>query len=1070
MRLFAFVIGAFLLAGGSLPAQEPAYRDDLRFAERLRARGDSDLALEYLQKMAKGASADLAKELPLEFAKTRLRVASNEPDTGKRLALYRQAREDFASFIRGNRGHPRVAEANVEIARVLNLQGKTELSKAYLTDDAKAKVAAAKQARATLQEASERLDAAAKELEGVLAKAPDPETTSDKALKKQYETERRRLEDEVLQTRLDRALNLYDQAQTFDLESSDDALAAGSQRLQDAIKLLQPIDGGPPASPIKWKATAWLGRCIARIDTAAKGRSKLAEVIGSRSPAAAEGERLARYFRLLIIDEKPEEEEKKKTTATSWGNLPGVRGIIIESAERWRRDYPRYHKAPEGYGISYLLAQTYLGQAEATKNKPQADKFRDAARALLREVEEGENEFTERARRLKIAVLARQGVFKRPIKNLRSFEEFYVRAQFEDSEISRLAKEAKDFKEFQKKRQAHLDTLLDSLQRALSLPEVKKGKVPLLELNRARLGLAYWSLVASKYRQAVAVGEGFARADPRSAQAAQAAIYALEAYPRLIAETQKALADPDSKEKVSEEDVTRERNAMFRLARYMEERWPREQAGDKARHEIGLQLLREKNYAEGIKRLAAVSPGYSQYALAQWQLAGGAFEAAKESVEPITGDRPGDYRRRGLAALASIPESALGHDPETNAVYVRAKAIVVQEWYKAKRFKDMEGLLGSLLARLPKLRLGRDEAEDAKVRAELRGGLVAIGLFSRYGQAEVAFNAGDHKTVLALLDPLVDQLNKDEATPEKAGLKGDPRLAMAMLAMALKSNIQEGKIDRTDAALDALDKVSGEGGDGGANNILKLLAFLIRQQVDDLRKKGDKEDLAKAVKGYTAILDKRIRKQKDLTPEFIRVLADCYASMGQHAKAAGELAKVPPPKAKDGPEVLNYKAVQLLQVRELRLAGGKNHLKEASKLMDAVMGTVKSPGWGRRDLNALIEQGKLLEAKAEYPQGFGLFANLVKQLVRRAGTDPRLKERYLECHFHMVRCYLKNGLHKGKSKAERDKVLRTAARQILDLEKSWDGFGSDSSKKRYDEMFEEYPELWKMHEALKKGK
>ena len=37
---------------------------------------------------------------------------------------------------------------------------------------------------------------------------------------------------------------------------------------------------------------------------------------------------------------------------------------------------------------------------------------------------------------------------------------------------------------------------------------------------------------------------------------------------------------------------------MFRLGRYMEERWPRDHAGDMARHEIGLLLFRDENDAE----------------------------------------------------------------------------------------------------------------------------------------------------------------------------------------------------------------------------------------------------------------------------------------------------------------------------------------------------------------------------------------------------------------------------------------------------------------------------------------
>src|SRR5262245_38101630 len=96
-----------------IQAREPAFREDVRFAETLRARGDNDLALEFLQKLQKDASPELQKELPLEFAKTRLRVAGEQPETTRRLALYKLAREDLQKFIAANPGHPRVAEANL---------------------------------------------------------------------------------------------------------------------------------------------------------------------------------------------------------------------------------------------------------------------------------------------------------------------------------------------------------------------------------------------------------------------------------------------------------------------------------------------------------------------------------------------------------------------------------------------------------------------------------------------------------------------------------------------------------------------------------------------------------------------------------------------------------------------------------------------------------------------------------------------------------------------------------------------------------------------------------------------
>src|SRR3954471_13385627 len=95
-RRFALLAWAVLAAGTEFAAaQEPAYREQMRFVNELRARHYNDLALEYLQMLSKGPSPELARELPLEMAKTRLEGAADEPDSAKRLALYGQARTDL---------------------------------------------------------------------------------------------------------------------------------------------------------------------------------------------------------------------------------------------------------------------------------------------------------------------------------------------------------------------------------------------------------------------------------------------------------------------------------------------------------------------------------------------------------------------------------------------------------------------------------------------------------------------------------------------------------------------------------------------------------------------------------------------------------------------------------------------------------------------------------------------------------------------------------------------------------------------------------------------------------------
>jgi hypothetical protein len=1026
-RRFAVPICAVLLGSTlMLSAQEPAYQEDLRFVEQLRKRKDSKLALELLQKLKKGAPPALARELMLEEAKTRLEAADEEPDSATRLKLYQEARAGLRQFIAKNPTHPRVAEANLDIARLLNLQGKTELSRALMSDDKKTREAGEKRARATLEDAHKRLEAAAVALEKRRGTLPDPDSAKDKAKRDQLLAQRRRLDERVYETKLDLAMNLYSQWQT-----GNDA------KLQPTVKALQALaDASPANSPVRYKALAWLGRCQQVTETSsARARATYAKVLDTKAPAAAEGRRLAGYFQLLLTAESPLDEQKK--------DLPA---ILVKNAEAWRKSYPRFHRTPEGFGVSFLLAKTYVGQASNPKlKKPDQDLNLARARLLLSEIDSSENEFTEQARRLKLTVLERQGAFTKKVAQLNTFEECYVRAEYE---IGRLRVD-----KGKKERDEHVATLIAALTRALSRGDAKKQ--PPQQLHKARLTLAYWCLVGGKLREAIEFGEGLAREAPNVPQAPLAAAYALEAYSRLI-----------GLRKAASEDVAEERAGMFRLARYMEERWPGDLAGDMARYEIGLLLVRDGNLQEAIKKLSGVTPGYANLARARALLAYACTQAEKESLPPIIGDRTGDYRRRSRAAMASIPESVLGSDPETNTIYVGARAVVLRELFPAKRYAEMEEESGKLLARLPGLRFSADGKEDQARRADLRDQFLAITLSARWGLADAAFAEGDHARVLDLLSPLVAKLGKSEESPEKSVLKQNRQLAGPLLALAMKSSIQLNKTAETEAALEALDAVSAE--EGGS--VMKQLAFLIRQQVEELRKKGDKAALAQATKAFTAILDKRIAKQKP-DAEFLLVLADCYSSMGQHGKAAGELGKVVLPKkapAKGSDEEKLVQTVSLRRVRELRLSKTKANLKKASEEMQKILGTPKEPGWGRRSLSALKENGLLLEEQEQWKEAFGVWKPLVTQLARKA-SEPRLKETYLECYYHMVLCYYKYGQTLG-TKVERLKYARGAAQQALDLEKSWEGFGSDASKKRFEELFGQETTLREQYQALKKGR
>ncbi|HZY85158.1 MAG TPA: hypothetical protein VFE78_10035, partial [Gemmataceae bacterium] len=122
------------------------------------------------------------------------------------------------------------------------------------------------------------------------------------------------------------------------------------------------------------------------------------------------------------------------------------------------------------------------------------------------------------------------------------------------------------------------------------------------------------------------------------------------------------------------------------------------------------------------------------------------------------------------------------------------------------------------------------------------------------------------------------------------------------------------------------------------------------------------------------------------------------------------------------------------------------------------------------DLEALKERGQLLEAQGKYAPAFNLWASLVRQLVKQAAADNAKKEHYLECYYHMTWCLYKHG--QGADTPEKKaKATRDAAQQIVQVERRWEGFGSDASKKRYADLLSAEPALKEAYEQLKgKGK
>jgi tetratricopeptide (TPR) repeat protein len=1062
------ILGAwmFLAAGGVglVSAQEPAHVEDMRFVQALRQRGDHDLALVFLQQMAKTLPPALAIELPLELAKTRLAAASEELDTAKRLAMYVQAREDFEKFLAANKGHPRAAEARLDITEVAVMQGRTQLSKALAQDTPEGRTTEGAKARLILEDAGNKLKEAHKELKLQLEKLDDPKTPQEKATKA-------RLEEEKLRAELNIGLNLFDQGLSFPREDAKQAvLIERGKRIEAAKKELAKLGGGNENNSVTWVAKAWQGRCERELDNPTEARRQFTTIIdaASRNTKVAEGYRLARYFRMLVIEEDATDKTKIAT--------------LEDAGTRWLKDYPRLWNTPEGYGVRFSLAKVHLAKTEDPKlPKEQVAKELEKARVLLRDLELSENEFSDRARRLKIDVVVKQGGFSKKIEQLKTFDECFLRAQFEIDQVSEDIKKQPTAKP-DDLRKVRIESALAALDRGLNLPEVKDKNSP--EINKARSMQVYFCFNSHRYRDAIKAGEKLARTDPKSPQAPSSATFAIQAYSQLLAEKeamQQAVGDlkNDKGEKVSAEqfaaDLEDDRSKMIDFTRYVLERWPKETAGDLARHQMALMLSRKKdvkeedkakNTQEAIKYLGAINSTYPSYVFSQYLLAKTAMQAEKEKLEPIKDAGPViSYRQRAIAALESIPDQA-STDPQANLIFLLGKCELAEEYYKEKKFDQMDKLAIALLPKLGTMKLSDADEKDKEYHEGFHARLVTIQLFARYGLADAAFTKGEFPKVAELLDPLIDEM---KAKPDHPA-KNNKDLAQGLLGMSLRTSIQTGNLERARLVIQVLQQVSPEDPAArGSPLILRQMVGLIQKQMEDLQHKGDQEAIKKAKAGFSAILDEltknaNVAKNKSV----VLTLAQCYSNMDLHPKAVELLSKLPEPKEAAGmnidEETRLLRGARLMYIKELRL---NKELDKAKSTLDAIMGTKEKPGWGARNVDALKEGIYLLADQEKYFESHNRASALAKQMLPKVDKDNAIKGHYIDCYYQMVYCLVKIA-HNQKDLEKKDKTFADAAKLIDQLYQKFPAIESDTTSKRFQDLLKNEPGLKMQYDKIKK--
>jgi len=284
-------------------------------------------------------------------------------------------------------------------------------------------------------------------------------------------------------------------------------------------------------------------------------------------------------------------------------------------------------------------------------------------------------------------------------------------------------------------------------------------------------------------------------------------------------------------------------------------------------------------------------------------------------------------------------------------------------------------------------------------------------------------------------------------------------------------------MDQAKDTLELMKKTIGEFDKGGLTGILVGVVQQLKDQVEDLRKKGPshQKELDETVSRFSAFLDE-LAKQQNLSDEVLRFLANGYASLGQHQKAADLLNQIPAPKPPLSPDQeAQYLAVHILFARELRLAG---QLDRAKKVLDDMAQTEQ----GKRSLELKKEQIMLEEDQGNWSQAAKDWDGLMKtirpmfgQAQRNLNVQPTpeemkklekensFRDAYFDCYYQFTYCYYKYALTM-KDDHLRQQTLEKVAGLIAAVRDKQGEVWKASLKGRYDDLFQKEPLLKSLYD------
>ena len=1011
---------------------------DLRFAGQLRAQGTPDLAVDYLTRVLPKYGPIQQAPLRVVLAGAKIELSKSIPDAEARRLMMTQAKSELEAFVRTNPQSPLVLQASISLGAVAIRLGEAQMAKALLLDPKSPNAVAEK------NKGRELLGAGILQVQALLKKLDDIEKSGLEI--PGYTASR--LREEKLLAKLNIAEAQFNLARLYNDPEKESTLRA--QAIDVAFKSFDALANEDNNSPICWKAYAWAAFLLKEKGEPKKARDYIRLILGAKdnNPGARAGKAWAAYFRLRILREDPEPGERNQAPR-----------LVLDGVKQWQADF-RNFREPQGddslrLGLRMLQAQATYDQAKAINPKDataqtQKNRLLAEARSYLRELEQGDHEFTDSARNLKIQIVRDQGVFQRKVEQLNTFEDCFIRAQVEAMEMDQDPAREKDANKLKALREQRSKLIIDSLVKGLDL-DLKSApalKATAWERGNARIFLAYFLDRSGQTEKAADVSEALCRNEPRAFQAEKAGILALQSLGQAQQEREKNTGKEDKKN-------IELKNRIQSLADYLISRWPDSAAGNAARHQLGLIAVRDRKLLNAVNLLGQIPDSYEGINFVRYQLGLAAFDLAAETKDDKA-------RLQGLLALEAVTDQSQAEDPGLVLVYVLAKLRLASEYYSAKRYVDVVQLASKISSQIPSAKIDSDPARARELREKLQTNADTLRLYAIQAQSSVLLREGKLKEALELINPVIQQAKAGQIEV----IRKDPNLATGFLNLALRASVQGRDMAKAGEVLAVMQQLDGGSGDDAVKNQLAQVYSLARQVAGEIKILNDPKMIETSRAAMAAVVEELAKNSAKYNTENTRLLALSFSALGLHKRAVEVMqlavdkvigdAKSDPAKFKqDG----SGQGLLLTFVKELRKDG---RAAEARQYLVEWMGTAKAPGWASNSVEAKLERLNILASEEKHGLVVTEASALAKQLLPRA-TDNLYKERYLEAFWHMVQStYLY-----GKGKKDGSQMDR-AGSLLAQMERSWPEFGSPESRARVEEMLNREPNLRERFEASKK--